>query len=54
MGTQKLSPSIEALQEQFSGLDWTYHDFPVGSQNEKNVLLARSKTGKHIDLRPSK
>lgn len=30
-----LSLSIEALQEQFDSLDWTYHDFPVGSQNEK-------------------
>lgn len=35
MGTQLLSSSIETLQEQFTELDWTYHDYPVGSQNEK-------------------
>lgn len=35
MGTQQLLSSIETLQEQFAELDWTYHDFPVGSQNEK-------------------
>lgn len=35
MGTQLLSSSIEILQEQFTALDWTYHDVPVGSQNEK-------------------
>ena len=35
MGTQLLASSIETLQEQFTGLDWTYHDVPVGSQHEK-------------------
>lgn len=35
MGTQLLASSIETLKEQFPGLDWTYHDVPVGSQNEK-------------------
>ena len=35
MGTQLLTSSIEFLQNEFTGLDWTYHDVPVGSQNEK-------------------
>lgn len=30
-----LSSAIERLQEQFLELDWTYHDFSTGSQNEK-------------------
>jgi len=30
-----LSSAIERLQEQFLELDWTYYDFPTGSQNEK-------------------
>ncbi|MDD2956316.1 MAG: AraC family transcriptional regulator [Oscillospiraceae bacterium] len=35
MGRQRLPLAIEKLQNQFSELDWSYHDFPVGSQNEK-------------------
>lgn len=35
MGKEILCASIERLREQFLTLDWTYHDFPVGSQSEK-------------------
>lgn len=35
MGKEILCDSIEQLREQFLTLDWTYHDFPVGSQSEK-------------------
>lgn len=35
MESQNLSAAIENLQEAFALLDFTYHDFPVGSQNEK-------------------
>lgn len=35
MGQDLRASAIEKLQEQFSELDWSYHDFPVGSQNEK-------------------
>lgn len=35
MGKEMLCASIEQLREQFLTLDWTYHDFPVGSQSEK-------------------
>lgn len=31
----KLSSALATLQEQFSLLDWTYHDLPVSGQNEK-------------------
>ncbi|MDO4270361.1 MAG: AraC family transcriptional regulator [Eubacteriales bacterium] len=35
MGQDLRAGAIEKLQDQFSELNWTYHDFPVGSQNEK-------------------
>ena len=35
MGKEVLCASIQQLREQFLTLDWTYHDFPVGSQSEK-------------------
>lgn len=35
MGENSFSSAVEKLQMQFLELDWTYHDFPVGSQNEK-------------------
>ncbi|MCC8023728.1 MAG: helix-turn-helix transcriptional regulator [Clostridium sp.] len=35
MGNKLLCSAIETLREQFLTLDWTYHDFPVGSQAEK-------------------
>ncbi len=35
MGNKLLCSAIETLWEQFLTLDWTYHDFPVGSQAEK-------------------
>lgn len=35
MAENIFSESITKLQEQFQLLDWSYHDFPVGSQNEK-------------------
>ena len=35
MGKEALCSSVEKLREQFLTLDWTYHDFPVGSATEK-------------------
>lgn len=35
MGKEILCAAIEQLREQFPTLDWTYHDFPVGSRSEK-------------------
>lgn len=35
MGKERLCAAIETLREQFLTLDWTYHDFSVGSQSEK-------------------
>lgn len=35
MSRHLLSSAIEKLQEQFPTLDWTYHNFPSGSKNEK-------------------
>ncbi|SHK14266.1 AraC-type DNA-binding protein [Anaerocolumna jejuensis DSM 15929] len=35
MGRHLLPSAILRLQEQFSELDWTYHDFPVGDKMEK-------------------
>lgn len=35
VGKERLCAAIETLREQFLTLDWTYHDFSVGSQAEK-------------------
>lgn len=35
MGRRLLPSAIEKLRGQYLDLDWTYHDFPIGSQNEK-------------------
>lgn len=35
MGRHLLPSAIEKLRGQYLDLDWTYHDFPTGSQNEK-------------------
>lgn len=35
MGSQILESAIQKLQEDFLELDWSYHDLPVGSQNDK-------------------
>ncbi len=35
MGQQLLTSAIEKLRGQYSDLDWTYHDFPIGSQSVK-------------------
>lgn len=35
MGKEIFCASIEQLRKQFLTLDWTYHDFPVGSHSEK-------------------
>lgn len=35
MGRRLLPSAILQLQEQFSELNWTYHDFKVGNQSEK-------------------
>ena len=35
MGRRLLPSAIEKLRGQYFDLDWTYHDFPIGSQNEK-------------------
>lgn len=35
MEQKHLEAAIERLQRQYNELDWRYHDFPVGSQNEK-------------------
>lgn len=35
MGSEILCSAVDKLREEFLTLDWTYHSFPVGSQNEK-------------------
>ena len=35
MGSKILCSAVDKLREEFLTLDWTYHNFPVGSQNEK-------------------
>lgn len=35
MGHLMFAKSVEILQEQFSGLDWTYHDYPGEEKAEK-------------------
>lgn len=35
MSKKELCAAIEALQNQFLTLDWTYHESPVGTPSEK-------------------
>lgn len=35
MGAEVLCSAVDKLREEFLTFDWTYHNFPVGSQNEK-------------------
>ncbi len=35
MGRKLLATALQKLQAHFLELDWTYHDFPAGSKNEK-------------------
>ena len=52
MGEPILCAAVDCLREEYSNLNWTYHDSPTGATEEK-CIIGRGAGGKNHGRCPS-